>query len=99
MKQYHIWTIGCQMNHADSIRIGSALEQTGYTYTEQVDEADLIILNTCSVRQRAEDSAQGKLGSLVPLKRQKKDLVVAVTGCMVPPNDEASGPSIKNFRL
>ena len=99
MKQYHVWTIGCQMNHADSIRIGSALEQTGYTYTEQMDAADVIILNTCSVRQRAEDSAQGKLGSLVPLKRKNKDLVVAVTGCMVPPQEEGKRPLYKRFPM
>ncbi len=99
MKQYHVWTIGCQMNQADSIRIGSALEQTGYTYTEQIDEADVIILNTCSVRQRAEDSAQGKLGSLVPLKKKNKDLVIAVTGCMVPPHDEGKRPLYKRFPM
>ncbi len=87
------------MNHADSIRIGAALEQTGYTFTEQVDAADLIILNTCSVRQRAEDSAQGKLGSLVPLKKKNKDLVVAVTGCMVPPQEEGKRPLYKRFPM
>lgn len=87
------------MNHADSIRIGSALEQTGYTFTEQVDDADLIILNTCSVRQRAEDSAQGKLGSLVPLKKRNKELVVAVTGCMVPPQEEGKRPLYKRFPM
>lgn len=97
MKQYHIWTIGCQMNQADSIRIGSALEQTGYTYTEQLDSADVIILNTCSVRQRAEDSAQGKLGSLVALKKKNKELVIAMTGCMVPPNEEGKRSLYKRF--
>ena len=97
MKQYHIWTIGCQMNHADSIRIGSALEQTGYTFTENADEADVLILNTCSVRQKAEDSATGRLTSLVPLKRKKPDLVVAVTGCMVPPNEPGKAALYKRF--
>ncbi len=97
MKQYHVWTIGCQMNHADSIRIGSALEQVGYNYTEAVEQADLIILNTCSVRQRAEDSAQGKLGSLGPLKKNNKTLQVAVTGCMVPPNEEGKRSLYKRF--
>lgn len=97
MKQYHIWTIGCQMNVADSIRIGSALEQTGYKFTDSVEEADVVILNTCSVRQRAEDSAQGKLGSLVPLKRKNKDLRVAMTGCMVPPNEEGKRALYKRF--
>ena len=99
MKQYHIWTIGCQMNHADSIRIGSALEQAGYNFTEEVNSSDLIILNTCSVRQRAEDSAQGKLGSLVPLKKKNKNLKIAVTGCMVPPNDAGKQPLYKRFPM
>ena len=87
MKRYHIWTIGCQMNVADSIRIGSALEQTGYIYTEDVNEANVIVLNTCVVRQKAEDSAIGRLGSLMPLKRSNPDTVIAVTGCMVPRDD------------
>jgi tRNA-2-methylthio-N6-dimethylallyladenosine synthase len=97
MKQYHIWTIGCQMNVADSIRIGSALEQTGYKYTDAVEDADVVILNTCSVRQRAEDSAQGKIGSLVPLKKRNKNMVVAMTGCMVPPNEEGKRSLYKRF--
>jgi tRNA-2-methylthio-N6-dimethylallyladenosine synthase len=97
MKQYHVWTIGCQMNQADSIRIGSALEQTGYTYTESVDDADVVILNTCSVRQRAEDSAAGRLGSLVSLKRKNPNLTVAVTGCMVPPNEPGKAALYKRF--
>lgn len=97
MKQYHIWTIGCQMNVADSIRIGTALEQTGYSYTDTLTDADVVVLNTCSVRQRAEDSAQGKVGSLVPLKRNNPDLVVAMTGCMVPPNEEGKRALYKRF--
>lgn len=85
------------MNHADSVRIGSALEQTGYTFTENVDDADVIILNTCSVRQRAEDSAAGRLGSLVPLKKKNPNLMVAVTGCMVPPNEPGKTALYKRF--
>jgi len=87
------------MNHADSIRIGNALEQTGYIYTEKLEQADLVLLNTCSVRQRAEESAQGKLGSLVPLKKKNPALVVAVTGCMVPPDDEAKAALYKRFPM
>ncbi len=97
MKQYHVWTIGCQMNQADSIRIGNALEQTGYTYTDELAQADVVLLNTCSVRQRAEDSAQGKLGSLVPLKKNNPNLVIAMTGCMVPPNDAGKAALYKRF--
>jgi tRNA-2-methylthio-N6-dimethylallyladenosine synthase len=97
MKHYYVWTIGCQMNHADSIRIGNSLEQVGYNYTESLEQADLVLLNTCSVRQRAEDSAQGKLGSLVPLKKKNPNMVVAMTGCMVPPNDEGKQALYKRF--
>lgn len=99
MKQYHIWTIGCQMNQADSIRIGAALEQTGYTFTENVDEADVIVLNTCSVRQKAEDSATGRLSSLAPLRRKNPNLTVAVTGCMVPPNEQGKAALYKRFPM
>jgi tRNA-2-methylthio-N6-dimethylallyladenosine synthase len=97
MKQYHIWTVGCQMNVADSIRIGTALEETGYSFTENVKEADVVVVNTCSVRQRAEDSAQGYVGSLVPLKRQNPNMVIAMTGCMVPPNSEGKRGLYKRF--
>ena len=52
-KKYHIWTEGCQMNVADSQRVGSSLEHLGYTHTETIEEADVIVLNTCVVRQSA----------------------------------------------
>jgi len=97
MKQYHIHTIGCQMNVADSIRIGTALEQTGYTYTDQLDNADVVVVNTCAVRQRAEDSAAGKLSQISTIKRKNKNLVVAMTGCMVPPNEEGKTGLYKRF--
>jgi tRNA-2-methylthio-N6-dimethylallyladenosine synthase len=97
MKQYHIHTIGCQMNVADSIRIGAALEQTGYSYTDKLDEAEVVVVNTCSVRQRAEDSAAGKLGQLVSLKRKNKNMLVAMTGCMVPPNEAGKTALYKRF--
>lgn len=85
------------MNQADSIRIGNSLEQAGYSYTEELEQADVVLLNTCSVRQRAEDSAQGKLGSLVPLKKKNPNLVIAMTGCMVPPNDQGKAALYKRF--
>ncbi|MEI7556361.1 tRNA (N6-isopentenyl adenosine(37)-C2)-methylthiotransferase MiaB [Candidatus Chlorohelix sp.] len=97
MKQYHIHTIGCQMNVADSIRIGSALEQTGYTFTDEIGDADVVVVNTCSVRQRAEDSAAGKLGQLVSFKRQNHNLVVAMTGCMVPREEAGKAALYKRF--
>jgi len=81
--KYHIWTEGCQMNVADSQRVGSSLEHLGYTFTEKAEEADVIVLNTCVVRQSAEDKALGRLSSLLPLKRQNPNLVINLMGCLV----------------
>ena len=81
--KYHIWTEGCQMNVADSQRVGSSLEHLGYVFTEMPEEADVIVLNTCVVRQSAEDKALGRLTSLRPLKKQNPDLVINLMGCMV----------------
>ncbi|MEJ5223070.1 MAG: tRNA (N6-isopentenyl adenosine(37)-C2)-methylthiotransferase MiaB [Anaerolineales bacterium] len=81
--KYHIWTEGCQMNVADSQRVGSALEHLGYTSTENPAEADVIVLNTCVVRQSAEDKAYGRLNSLRPLKKQNPNLIINLMGCLV----------------
>jgi len=89
MKKYHVWTEGCQMNVADSQRVGSALEHLGYTFTGKAEEADVIVLNTCVVRQSAEDKAYGRLSSLRPLKESKPDLVVNLMGCLVGIRDSA----------
>ncbi len=82
-KRYYIWTAGCQMNVADSQRVATALENLGYTMTERPEEADVIVLNTCVVRQSAEDKAYGRLMSLKPLKERKPDLVINLMGCLV----------------
>jgi tRNA-2-methylthio-N6-dimethylallyladenosine synthase len=81
--KYHIWTEGCQMNVADSQRVGSALEHLGYSNTPSADEADVIVLNTCVVRQSAEDKAIGRLTSLRPLKKKNPNLVINLMGCLV----------------
>ncbi len=81
--KYHIWTEGCQMNVADSMRVASALEHLGYQSVYRADEADVIVLNTCVVRQSAEDKAYGRLHSLRPLKQQHPELVINLMGCMV----------------
>jgi tRNA-2-methylthio-N6-dimethylallyladenosine synthase len=81
--KYHIWTEGCQMNVADSQRVASALERLGYQGTRQADEADVIVLNTCVVRQSAEDKAYGRLHSLRPLKDSRPELVINLMGCLV----------------
>ena len=71
------------MNVADSQRVASALERIGYKATRQVEEANVIVLNTCVVRQSAEDKAYGRLTSLRPLKVQNPGLVINLMGCMV----------------
>jgi tRNA-2-methylthio-N6-dimethylallyladenosine synthase len=81
--KYHIWTEGCQMNVADSQRVASALEHLGYQAAHTADEADVIVLNTCVVRQSAEDKAYGRLSSLRPIKKARPDLVINLMGCLV----------------
>jgi tRNA-2-methylthio-N6-dimethylallyladenosine synthase len=85
--KYHIWTEGCQMNVADSQRVAAALEGIGYECTRQPADADVIVLNTCVVRQSAEDKAYGRLSSLKPLKKNKPDLIINLMGCLVGPRN------------
>ena len=86
MNSYHIWTTGCQMNKADSERLCSALDQMGLVPSGSKEEADIVVLNTCVVRQNAEDKAVGTLTSLKPTKELNPDKVIALMGCMVGPN-------------
>ncbi len=81
--KYHIWTEGCQMNVADSQRVASALEHLGYENTPTAEEADVIVMNTCVVRQSAEDKAYGRLSSLHPLKKRRPEMVINLMGCLV----------------
>ncbi|MEX2315284.1 MAG: tRNA (N6-isopentenyl adenosine(37)-C2)-methylthiotransferase MiaB, partial [Thermomicrobiales bacterium] len=82
-KRYCIWTIGCQMNEAESSKVEAMLSQVGYRRTESEAEADVIVLNSCVVRQAAEDKVVGKIGSLARVKRVRPDVRIALTGCMV----------------
>ena len=88
MQTYHIWTIGCQMNTADSERLGSALEQLGLTATSRPADADVVVLNSCVVRQSAEDKVTGTLNLTQPLRKKRPETVLALTGCMVGPRTE-----------
>ena len=83
MAYYHIWTIGCQMNQADSEQLAASLEKLGYQSAQEIEKADLIVLNSCVVRQSAENRVLGKLDSLKELKRLSPDTVVALAGCIV----------------
>jgi len=83
MHQYHIWTIGCQMNKAESERLGSFFEQLGYQATDTAEKASIIVLNSCVVRQNAENRVINKLSALKALKRTNPGITLAVTGCLV----------------
>lgn len=88
MNSYYIWTIGCQMNKADSERLGSALEQLGLRPVDSAKTADVIVLNSCVVRQGAEDKVVGNLWMVNPLKKKQPDRVLALMGCMVGPRTD-----------
>jgi tRNA-2-methylthio-N6-dimethylallyladenosine synthase len=89
MPKYHIWTIGCQMNKAESERLASQFEELGYEATAQVNEADLVVLNSCVVRQSAENRVVNKLAALRPQKKARPDVMLALTGCLVDSDTDA----------
>ncbi len=80
---YHIWTIGCQMNEADSRHLAARLEAFGCQPAPAADQADIIILNTCVVRQQAEDKIYGRLIFTGSLKKARPDRIIALMGCLV----------------
>ena len=85
MKQprtFHIQTFGCQMNLADSSTLAANLITRGYRRVKSEAEADLIILNTCSVREKAEQRIYGRLGEIHKYRKRKPHLKIAVLGCM-----------------
>ena len=83
MPNYHIWTIGCQMNTAESERLAARFEELGYEASSKPGDADLVVLNSCVVRQGAEDRVINKLHAMRPLKKARPDIVLALTGCLV----------------
>ena len=82
-RTYNVRTWGCQMNEADSQRLASQLERLGLKHTEDADAADVVVLNTCVVRQSAEDRVYGRLGQLKVLKEQDPSKVIGLMGCLV----------------
>src|SRR5437870_9620224 len=82
MAKLHVITYGCQMNEYDSERVAGLLRDQRYELTEAAADADLIIVNTCAIREKAEDKVFSKLGELAKLKKSRPDLMVGVMGCM-----------------
>src|SRR6266568_172788 len=82
MKRLYIQTYGCQMNQYDSERIARVLGRVDYVATESIENADLILLNTCSVRDRAEQKVYSALGRWKELKEQREGVIIGVGGCV-----------------
>jgi tRNA-2-methylthio-N6-dimethylallyladenosine synthase len=82
-KKYHFWITGCQMNYADARRVASQLEKVGYESTSSADDADVIVLETCTVRQQSEDKAYNKLHNLRRWREDRPERTLAVMGCVV----------------
>ncbi|TDT61526.1 tRNA (N6-isopentenyl adenosine(37)-C2)-methylthiotransferase MiaB [Fonticella tunisiensis] len=82
-KKYFIETWGCQMNEEDSEKLSGMLENMGYAKASNREESDVIVFNTCAVRENAELKVYGNLGQLKALKKNKPDLIIAVSGCMM----------------
>lgn len=82
-RRAYVLTFGCQQNEADSERLSGMAEAMGYVLTEDAAAADLIIVNTCAIREHAEQKALSSIGQYKHLKVQKPDLIIAVCGCMV----------------
>ena len=81
-KKYFLRTYGCQMNVHDSEEIRYYLEQLGYSYSDTLEDADIVVLNTCAIRENAKDKVFGYLGRCKHLKKIKKDLIICLCGCL-----------------
>ena len=92
--KYFIVTYGCQMNVHESEKLASICEKMGYTLADKREDADLIVFNTCAIREGAEDRVFGNVGALKKLKKQKPSLIIAVCGCMT--QKEATANYIMN---
>ena len=90
MKKYYIITYGCQMNIHESEKIAGILSSMEYDLAETENDADIIVFNTCCIRENAEDRAEGNIGALKKLKKQKPELIIAVGGCMTQQKDYAN---------
>ncbi len=78
----YIYTIGCQMNVYDSEKLGLILHSCGFEKTDDVDKADIVVCNTCSIRHKAEEKAFSFLGRFAKIKKQKPHLITVMAGCV-----------------
>ncbi len=97
--RYVVQTFGCQMNAHDSDRMGGVLRAAGGVAVERVEDADLVVFNTCSVREKAEQKLRSEVGKLAPLKLARPGLVIAVAGCVAQQEGEALLKRIRHVDL
>ncbi len=90
LPRFHVWTLGCQMNHSDSEEMAGALLATGCAEAPALEEADLIVINTCAIREAAEQKVIGRMGALAKLKAANPGLRVVLTGCSVRTDNAAT---------
>ena len=95
-KTYSVVTYGCQGNEADSEVISGILERLGYTHSEDTYKADVVILNTCAIRENAENRIWGVLGLLKGVKNEKKDMIIGICGCM-PQEENVSNKLMETY--
>ena len=90
LPRFHVWTLGCQMNQSDSEEMAGALAAAGCREAASLDSADLIVINTCAIREAAEQKVIGRMGQLAMLRRANPALRVVMTGCSVRANNTGS---------
>ena len=95
-KKYLVLTYGCQMNVHDSEYISGIMDDLGYTKIDELEKADVIIINTCAIRENAHNKVEGMLGRIKHLKEEKKDIVVIFCGCMA--QEEGLVNKIKDYK-
>ncbi len=95
--KYHLITYGCQMNKNDSERVATILQNIGFESIDEVVDADFILINTCSVRQSAEDRVFGKINEFKKIKRKNPKVIIGITGCM--PGRDRAGVFLKKMPI
>ena len=95
-KTYYIFTYGCQGNEADSEVMAGILEEVGYTLSTDPMNSDVVILNTCAIRENAEQRIWGVLGQLKGRKRENPDMIVGISGCM-PQEENATNKILESY--
>src|SRR4051795_12400523 len=83
LPRFHVWTLGCQMNHSDSEEMAGALSAAGCAEAPSLESADLIVINSCAIREAAEQKVIGRMGHLARMREANPALRVVLTGCSV----------------